>query len=100
MIYDTIKNSKPFVILLLITVVFSFIYPVNVDACVRFINVVTNLEEATFTINGPMSYSGSGKEYSVTLGPGGTYTIVFGDVEGYITPPRLRAILYQQTIML
>ncbi len=51
------------------------------------INVTTNLAEATFTINGPESYSGSGTSWTVTDAPIGTYVIVFGDVQGYTTPP-------------
>jgi hypothetical protein len=56
------------------------------EASLRTINVTTNLEEATFIINGPESHSGSGTSWSVAVVPGGTYIIVFGDVEGYITP--------------
>ena len=87
MINDTRKYLKPLIPLLLIAVFFFFMLASSSKACMRIMNVTTNLEEATFTINGPRSYSGSGKEYSVILGPEGTYTIVFGDVEGYITPP-------------
>lgn len=51
------------------------------------INVITNLDTATFIINGPASYSGSGTIWTVTDAPIGTYIIIYGDVEGYITPP-------------
>ena len=50
------------------------------------IEVSTNLEAATFTIIGPVSYSGSGTSWSVTDALIGTYTIIYGDVNGYITP--------------
>jgi sugar lactone lactonase YvrE len=50
------------------------------------IDVTTNLAEATFTINGPASYSSSGTSWTVTDAPVGTYAIVYGDVDGYTTP--------------
>ncbi len=50
------------------------------------INVTTNLQAATFTINGPASYTGSGTSWTKTDAQIGDYTIIFGDVEGYITP--------------
>jgi len=50
------------------------------------INVTTNLQEATFTINGPESYSGSGTSWSVSGVLIGTYTIVYGEVAGYTRP--------------
>ncbi|MEN8263117.1 MAG: FG-GAP-like repeat-containing protein [Nitrospirota bacterium] len=58
----------------------------NVLSITGTINVTTNLPGATFIINGPASYSGSGTSWSVTDAPVGTYIIVFGDVGGYVTP--------------
>ena len=51
------------------------------------ISVSTNLEDATFTITGPETYSGSGTSWSKSNVPVGTYTIHYGDVPGYSTPP-------------
>lgn len=51
------------------------------------INVSTNLSQATFTINGPENYSGSGTSWSMQSAPSGDYTIVFYDVSGFTTPP-------------
>ncbi len=50
------------------------------------INVTTNLQASAFTINGPASYTGSGTGWTAAEAPIGTYTIIYGDVEGYITP--------------
>jgi sugar lactone lactonase YvrE len=50
------------------------------------IEVQTNLETATFTINGPVSYSGSGNNWNVNDAFVGTYFILFNEVEGYIIP--------------
>jgi hypothetical protein len=50
------------------------------------INVNTNRPDAVFTITGPGSYSGSGTDWSVPDAMTGTYTITFGDVNGYFTP--------------
>jgi hypothetical protein len=50
------------------------------------INVTTNIAQAAFTISGPVSYSGSGTDWSVPDAMVGTYTITFDDVAGYITP--------------
>jgi hypothetical protein len=50
------------------------------------IEVSTNLEAATFTIIGPAFYADSGTSWSVTDTLIGTYTIIYGDVNGYITP--------------
>ncbi len=52
--------------------------------------VTTNLDEATFTITGPVTYNGSGKEYTVKNVPVGTYTVTFGDVKGYETPQSVK----------
>jgi hypothetical protein len=51
------------------------------------ITVSTNLAAATFTITGPATYSGSGTYFSVMTAPAGVYTITYGAVPGYITPP-------------
>jgi len=50
------------------------------------INVTTNLAAATFTINGPATYSGSGMSFTQPDAPTGTYTITFGAVPGFIAP--------------
>ncbi len=52
------------------------------------IHVVTNLQEATFTVRGPggVTYSGSGTDWRVDGVADGSYTIEYGDVSGYITP--------------
>jgi hypothetical protein len=50
------------------------------------ISVTTNNPGATFTIDGPASYSGSGTSWLVSDAPEGTYTINFGDVNGYSAP--------------
>ena len=52
------------------------------------IHVTTNLSDATFTIEGPggITYTGSGTEWSVNNVADGTYTITYGDMEGYKTP--------------
>jgi outer membrane protein assembly factor BamB len=52
--------------------------------------VTTNLDEASFTINGPATYSGSGKESTFKNVPAGTYTVTFNDVEGYQTPESIQ----------
>ncbi|RLG68122.1 MAG: hypothetical protein DRO11_09400, partial [Methanobacteriota archaeon] len=50
------------------------------------IMVTTNLDTASFTIQGPETYSGSGKSWGKTNVPTGTYTIIFNPVSGYETP--------------
>jgi hypothetical protein len=52
------------------------------------IHVTTNLEDATFTIEGPSGsiYNGSGMDWSISNVADGTYRIVYGDVAGYKTP--------------
>jgi hypothetical protein len=49
--------------------------------------VTTNLAGASFSISGTSSYSGSGTSWSTTVAPAGTYTITYGAVTGYDTPP-------------
>ena len=48
--------------------------------------VTTNLDQATFTISGPETFNGSGKEYTIKNVPAGVYTVTFHDVNGYKTP--------------
>ncbi len=50
------------------------------------INVTTNRSDATFTIEGPASYTGSGTSWSNADVPEGTYVITYGNVSGYFTP--------------
>jgi len=50
------------------------------------IEVVTNIPEASYTITGPATYSGTGLTYSIDGAPEGTYTITFGAVSGYKAP--------------
>ena len=45
--------------------------------------VITNLQEAKFTIKGPATYSGSGICWGQSNVPTGQYEIVFDDVPGY-----------------
>ncbi|RMF92364.1 MAG: hypothetical protein D6734_12380, partial [Candidatus Schekmanbacteria bacterium] len=49
------------------------------------IEVRTNLDEATFTISGPQTFTGSGKLWT-TEAIAGVYTITMGSVDGYKTP--------------
>ncbi len=51
------------------------------------ITVSTNLDEASFLISGPATYSGNGKTFSQSNAPAGEYTITYGSVSGCITPP-------------
>jgi hypothetical protein len=51
------------------------------------IMVTTNLPSAPFTIIGPQGYSGAGTSVTFASAPPGTYTIAFGPVAGYVTPP-------------
>ena len=50
------------------------------------ISVNSNIDSATFVINGSGTYSGSGKKWDVKNAPAGTYYIQFNSVQGYITP--------------
>lgn len=50
------------------------------------IQVTTNLASATFSINGPAAYSGSGTSQTFYNAPLGTYSITFGEVPGYTMP--------------
>ncbi|MBN1186116.1 MAG: T9SS type A sorting domain-containing protein, partial [Bacteroidales bacterium] len=50
------------------------------------IQVITNVEQATFTITGPTTYNGSGTSWSENNAPVGIYTISYGAVAGYTNP--------------
>lgn len=50
------------------------------------INVSTNIS-ASWTITGPHNFGGSGTSQSEPAMPIGAYTITFGAVAGYVTPP-------------
>ena len=52
------------------------------------ISVAANLSAATFAITGPANFSGSGISSTFTNVPAGTYTITFGSVASYVTPPQ------------
>jgi hypothetical protein len=51
------------------------------------ISVSTNLSAAAFTIVGPTTVAGTGTSAMFASVPVGTYTITFGAVSGYVTPP-------------
>jgi hypothetical protein len=57
------------------------------------IHVVTNLAEARFKITGPVSYEGSGTDWSVEGVPDGTYRIEYYDISGYIKPSSEEKVL-------
>jgi hypothetical protein len=50
------------------------------------INVNTNRPDATFSVSGPASYSGSGEVWSMEDVPAGDYTVTFNTVAGYKKP--------------
>ena len=50
------------------------------------INVSTNIDSATFSVDGPSSGSGSGTSWSMSDAAPGTYKITYGEVDGYIAP--------------
>jgi hypothetical protein len=58
---------------------YKLLLPGNID-------VQTNLDSASFDLTGPATYSGSGKSWSKTNAPAGTYTITYKPVAGYETP--------------
>jgi len=61
--------------------------------------VNANLDEAIFTVTGPVVYEGSGKSWSVNDAPIGDYTIVFHNIPGYETPAgETRALIEDGTI--
>ena len=51
------------------------------------INVTTNLAAASFSITGQAVYDGSGTSFTEANAPAGQYTIKYGAVAGYKTPP-------------
>jgi len=51
------------------------------------ISVTTNVPASTFTITGPMTFSGGGTYFTQINVPAGTYTIAYGAVDGYKSPP-------------
>jgi hypothetical protein len=51
------------------------------------ISVSTNNAAATFTITGPVAYSGNGTSFIQANAAVGTYTISYGAVFGYVSPP-------------
>lgn len=61
-------------------------YKTEAPATTGTLVVITNLQEATFTITGPETYSGSGVCWSQTNAPFGQYDINFNDVPGYELP--------------
>lgn len=57
------------------------------------IQIRINNKNATFTLSGPATYSGSGSSWNQSNLPLGTYTIIYGSVSGYHTPPSETKIL-------
>jgi hypothetical protein len=51
------------------------------------VSVVTDVAAASFSINGPSEYRGTGTFWIRRGAPPGTYRIAFGAVEGFGTPP-------------
>ena len=67
------------------TIVFNGTYAVAPTGTVR---VTTNLARASFVVSsGTTSRSGTGVSRSWTSVPVGDYTVTYGDVPGYTTPP-------------
>ena len=50
------------------------------------ISVSTNRPDAAFQVTGPVSYSGTGQNWSIEDVPAGDYTVTFGAVAGYKKP--------------
>ena len=48
--------------------------------------VTTNLDQATFSITGPESFTGGGQYWTAENAKPGSYTISFNDVQGYSKP--------------
>jgi hypothetical protein len=57
------------------------------------IKVTTNLDAATFTLSGPATYTGNGKSFTITSAPAGTYSLTYGSVAKYVTPPSQKLTL-------
>lgn len=53
----------------------------------RKLSVTSNIEAASFTITGPVTYEGKGSIYVIENAPPGTYTVTFRPVKGHRTPP-------------
>lgn len=51
------------------------------------LNVTANTPDATFTLSGPETYTGTGTSWAQENAPEGAYTITFGNVKGMRTPP-------------
>src|SRR5262249_22211904 len=67
------------------SITFNGIYfPVN--AGTGTIIVATDIDQASFTVSGPATYTGTGKIWTQSDAPLGIYTIVFNAVLGYTTP--------------
>jgi hypothetical protein len=65
----------------------AVVVPVTLDVVAGgTIDVTTNNADASFTITGPETYSGTGTSYTVSGASVGTYTVEFGDVAGFKTP--------------
>jgi adhesin/invasin len=62
-------------------------------ASVGAINVSTDLTTATFTLMGPTVFTGGGLFWSQSYAPAGSYTIMYGTVPGYPTPPSQTLVL-------
>lgn len=58
-------------------------YKTEAPATTGTLVIITNLQEAAFTITGPATYSGSGACWSQTNLPFGQYEVNFNDVAGY-----------------
>lgn len=50
------------------------------------INVTTNTPDASFTIEGPAIYTGSGTSFTVAGAPEGNYSITFNSLSGFKSP--------------
>lgn len=59
---------------------------VNTGPSTGTIQVITNLPQATFTITGPATYNGNGTSWSTSDAPPGDFTIVYGEIAGYLKP--------------
>ena len=67
------------------SITFGGTYALLATTCT--LTVGTNLAGATFSVVGPATYNGSGTSYSQSNVPPGTYTITYGPVVSYLTPP-------------
>jgi photosystem II stability/assembly factor-like uncharacterized protein len=69
------------------------VFIASVPSITGTVSVTSNLPSATFNISGPASFTSSGKSATFTNAPTGTYTIAFGAIPGYITPPSQTQVL-------